>query len=255
VWVTARGMPCISTSRASTNRMDTTVSLPSCENRGPLSIRPRGLDTTKFEDEVASTARLAGSSLENFPGLNVGSDPKCARSSGRELLHQKVSRAVDPLASDAGQCSRKCIHPIDSCQHNGRLRWSQMDSKVIGRSVAASMVAIAVTLTASGCFENPADGPSSIRRDGVNLEVSVCRALQVTRGSFHDEDLGEGSQLFWKFESSVSLDRGDILSTDESVTPPFADEVRRSPNLNPGQRITVFLAGTAAEGEWPSILS
>lgn len=121
-----------------------------------------------------------------------------------------------------------------------------------GVGIAASTLVLAVLL--AGCqllpFEPFPGGASVQERDGA-LVITVCEDVQADLASMGARPAGDDSDWsdFWTFENGGSLAAGTELSTDPTVTPPFAGETRRPLSLSPGTSIEILIS----EDDGPSV--
>jgi hypothetical protein len=128
------------------------------------------------------------------------------------------------------------------------------------RTSAAFVCAVVCISILSGCFfvEKGTNGLAVIKRDGYHLTLAVCADTTADRLTFFESrSMGDVEEPFWEAHPRIKLLAGDELSTDPGISPPFADEIRETPPLRPGDYLLVVIdekkgvPGIAADFEIP----
>lgn len=92
---------------------------------------------------------------------------------------------------------------------------------------------------------DPYPGGVAIQAQGEELVVAVCHDIDLSSGLFERNNIDKGEKWapFWTFSATMHLKVGDVLSTDEAVTPPIAGESRTWTPAVPGDGIEVLIIG------------
>jgi len=92
---------------------------------------------------------------------------------------------------------------------------------------------------------DPYPGGVAIQAQGEELVVAVCQDIEVSSAALDRRNVAKGEDWapFWTFSATMHLKVGDVLSTDEAVTPPIAGESRTWTPAVPGEDIAVLILG------------
>jgi len=92
---------------------------------------------------------------------------------------------------------------------------------------------------------DPYPGGVAIQVHDEELVIAICHDIEGSSGLLERRNVAKDEEWepFWTFSASIHLKVGEVLSTDEAITPPIEGESRDWRPAAPGDDIGVLIRG------------